>query len=102
MGDNVKEILPEAIKFDKPHHATYKPMPKYVGSPKTYANNIPEPSTGKPDFGVGDKVRQIKYGVGTVKEINNAGADYEVTVEFEGVGLKKFMAHLSKHKKVVE
>ena len=102
LGNNVKEVLPEAIKFDKPHHATYKPMPKYVGSPKSYANNIPAPAQDKPDFEVGDKVRQIKYGVGTVKEINNAGADYEVTIEFEGVGLKKFMAHLSKLKKVAE
>ena len=102
LEDKVKEVIPEAIKFDKPQHATYKPMPKYVGSPKTYSNNIPEPSAGKPDFGIGDKVRQIKYGIGTVKEINNAGADYEVTVEFEGVGTKKFMAHLSKLKKVEE
>ncbi len=52
------------------------------------------------DFGVGDKVRQAKYGIGVVREIVPAGADYEVTVEFSEVGTKKFMAMLSKFKKI--
>ncbi len=51
------------------------------------------------DFAVGDNVRQMKYGVGTVLAINPAGADFEVTVDFPAHGTKKFMAHLSKLKK---
>ncbi len=51
------------------------------------------------DFTVGDDVRQMKYGVGTVVEIKPAGADFEVSVEFPAHGVKKFMAHLSKLKK---
>jgi DNA helicase-2/ATP-dependent DNA helicase PcrA len=39
------------------------------------------PKSGLPDYGAGDFIP--------------AGADYEVTVEFDGVGKKKFMAHLS-------
>lgn len=67
---------------------------------KNYKSALPEPKGKKLDFEVGDKVKQIKYGTGIVKNISPAGADYEVTVEFESVGMKKFMAHLSKLKKV--
>ena len=49
-----------------------------------------------PDYAEGDMVRQMKYGVGKVLGIRPAGADYEVTIEFPGIGVKKFMAHLSK------
>lgn len=52
------------------------------------------------NFEVGDKVKQMKYGIGTVLEIKPAGADFEVTVEFDGKGTKKFMGLLSKLKKV--
>ncbi len=51
------------------------------------------------DFTIGDNVKQMKYGVGTVTDIKPAGADFEVTVEFPAHGTKKFMAHLSKLKK---
>ncbi|MDR1209615.1 MAG: UvrD-helicase domain-containing protein [Clostridiales bacterium] len=51
-------------------------------------------------FSVGDKVRALKYGVGEVAAIAPAGADYEVTVVFPAAGEKKFMAGLSKLKKV--
>ncbi len=57
---------------------------------------IPAPVGVSLDFGVGDRVRQIRYGVGVVTNIAAAGADYEVTVEFPDIGAKKFMAHLSK------
>jgi hypothetical protein len=60
------------------------------------AQNIPAPKDKPLNFAVGDKVRQEKYGVGTVTEIRAAGADYEVTVMFETVGAKKFMAHLAR------
>ena len=52
-----------------------------------------------PSFQKGDKVRQIKYGVGTVVDIRPTGADTELTVEFESVGSRKFLASLSKLKK---
>ncbi len=58
--------------------------------------NLPAPKDKPIDFAVGDKVRQDKYGVGKVVVIRSAGADYEVTVEFESVGRKKFMAHLAR------
>lgn len=80
---------------------SYKPKPAYVGTHNSYkANPIPAPKNVKLDFEVGDKVRQMKYGIGVVKAINPAGADFEVTVEFEKAGVKKLMAMLARLKKV--
>jgi len=67
---------------------------------KNYRTAMPKPKDKNLDFEIGDTVKQMKYGKGVVKDINSAGADYEVTVEFNGIGVKKFMAHLSKLKKV--
>jgi len=53
------------------------------------------------DYSEGDSVKVPKYGVGRVVSISPAGADFEVTVEFEGRGSKKFMAGLSKINKVL-
>lgn len=79
---------------------TYKPKPAYAGSYNSYAGNIPAPKNITLDFKVGDTVRQMKYGRGVVKKISPAGADYEVTVEFERAGEKKLMAMLAKLKRV--
>lgn len=68
--------------------------------PKPYAAEMPKPTNVTIDFTVGDKVRAPKYGIGEVKSIKNAGRDYEVEVAFTGKGTKKFMAGLSKLKKV--
>ena len=44
------------------------------------------------DYTVGDMVRHIKFGVGTVINIVDGGKDYEVTVDFEKSGVKKMFA----------
>ena len=41
------------------------------------------------DYGVGDTVRHVKFGVGIVKDIVEGGRDYEVTVDFDRAGTKK-------------
>lgn len=51
-------------------------------------------------YGVGDRVSHIKFGPGTVQKINDAGRDYEVTVEFDRVGVKKMFAGFAKLKKL--
>ena len=51
-------------------------------------------------YGVGDKVRHIKYGVGIVDAIEKGPRDYQVTVQFEGVGQKVMYAAFAKLKKV--
>jgi DNA helicase-2/ATP-dependent DNA helicase PcrA len=64
----------------------YRPAPRPI---------IPTKAT-PPDYAVGDKVNQSKYGVGEVVDISPAGADYEVTVQFPTAGRKKFMAGLAR------
>lgn len=64
--------------------------------------SMPAPANVVLNFEVGDKVRAPKYGIGTVKAIRPGGADFEVEVAFEGKGTKKFMARLSKLKKITE
>lgn len=64
--------------------------------------DIPAPASFTLDFAVGDKVRAPKYGIGTVKSIHNGGADFEVEVSFGEKGVRKFMARLSKLKKITE
>lgn len=52
------------------------------------------------DYGIGDQVKHIKFGVGTVEGIVEGGKDYEVTVNFEKAGVKKMFAAFAKLKKV--
>ena len=54
----------------------------------------------KLDYGEGDRVRHIKFGDGTVKEIKDGGKDYEVTVEFDTAGQKRMFASFAKLKKI--
>ncbi len=73
---------------------------KKPSSVNPYKTELPKPKNVQLDFEVGDMVRAPKYGIGEVKAIKSAGADYEVSVSFTGKGIKKFMAGLSKLKKV--
>lgn len=50
------------------------------------------------DYTVGDMVRHVKFGVGTVINIVDGGRDYEVTVDFEKSGVKKMFASFAKLK----
>ena len=52
------------------------------------------------DYQVGDTVRHMKFGVGIVKDIAEGGRDYEVTVDFDKVGVKKMFASFAKLKKI--
>lgn len=53
-------------------------------------------------YDVGDTVRHIKFGNGVVTAIVDGGKDYEVTVDFDQVGVKKMFASFAKLKKVNE
>lgn len=41
------------------------------------------------DYGVGDTVKHMKFGVGVVTAITEGGRDYEVTVNFDKAGIKR-------------
>ena len=51
------------------------------------------------DYAVGDRVKHIKFGVGTVVNITEGGRDYEVAVDFDNFGLKKMFASFAKLQK---
>lgn len=52
------------------------------------------------EYGVGDTVKHIKFGVGIVEKIVEGGKDYEVTVNFDKAGVKKMFAAFAKLKKI--
>lgn len=52
------------------------------------------------EYQVGDQVLHVKFGHGIVLEIKDGGKDYEVTVCFDSVGVKKMFASFAKLKKV--
>lgn len=52
------------------------------------------------DYQVGDTVKHIKFGVGIVTSITEGGRDYEVTVDFDRVGIKKMFASFAKLQKL--
>lgn len=56
-------------------------------------------SVGKPDYAVGDRVRHIKFGPGTVEVLEKGDKDYEVTVNFDRCGVRKMFASFAKLKK---
>ncbi|MDD3403366.1 MAG: DNA helicase PcrA [Hespellia sp.] len=53
------------------------------------------------DYEVGDRVRHQKFGDGLVTGITEGGRDYEVTVEFDHVGVKKMFASFARLQKIV-
>ena len=69
----------------------------------------PTPSMGKAftvqkqdglSYKEGDTVRHIKFGIGTVREIEEGKKDYEVTVDFETAGVKRMFASFARLQKV--
>lgn len=74
---------------------TKSPLNSYLQMKKSFHTKAFQPQNFKVtkadslDYGVGDTVRHIKFGVGIVKDIVEGGRDYEVTVDFDKVGVKK-------------
>jgi DNA helicase-2/ATP-dependent DNA helicase PcrA len=79
-----------------------------VGGGKSYSFGSGKPAFGKEfkieplkiDYQVGDRVRHVKFGNGVVTELVSGGKDYEVTVDFENVGVKRMFASFAKLKKI--
>lgn len=58
------------------------------------------PSSSAPEYIVGDRVEHIKYGIGTVAQMEQGPRDYKVTVAFDECGQKIMYAAFAKLKKV--
>ena len=51
---------------------------------------------GKPDYDIGDRVKHVKYGEGTVTDLEPGPRDYKVTVDFDDAGQKIMYAAFAK------
>lgn len=114
----VREI-PDELMDNRPQAPKYKPiatpMPK-----RTAAENKPyiaggglgslsaagigrgmgAVSGGKPDYDIGDRIKHVKYGEGTVTDLEAGPRDYKVTVDFDDAGQKIMYAAFAKLLKI--
>jgi DNA helicase-2/ATP-dependent DNA helicase PcrA len=101
FGDVSEGSFTEELNFDKPtpgiikqNQSTYKPF--LSAETKQFAGS----KMGSLDYGVGDSVKHIKFGLGVVTDITQGGKDYEVTVEFPNFGIKKLLSTFANLKKI--
>lgn len=64
------------------------------------AQNFGVKTNEGPGYDVGDRVRHVKFGEGLVIAMVQGGRDYEVTVQFDEVGVKKMFAGFAKLQKI--
>ncbi len=83
--------------FDKKATFNSKPFTTYSSSSNVGSINK---AVGGLGYDVGDRVRHIKFGEGTVLNITDGGRDYEVLVNFDNAGQKKMFASFAKLKKI--
>ena len=85
--------------FDKPIKNEYK-----QADYKPYLTPATKQFEGKQmcniDYGIGDTVKHIKFGVGIVIDLTKGGKDYEVTVDFPNFGIKKLLSSFAKLDKI--
>ena len=72
---------------------------KAFSTPKPVQNFGAQKGEG-PGYDVGDRVRHMKFGEGLVLSMVSGGRDYEVTVDFDAVGVKKMFAGFAKLQKI--
>ncbi len=85
----------EAI-FDKPRKGVYsQDQASYKPFVTPAAKQFEGSRMGTLDYGVGDTVRHIKFGVGIVTDITKGGKDYEITVDFPNFGIKKLLSNFA-------
>lgn len=94
---------PKAVAVPKRTPAENRPF--IAGGGIGGLNNINGLSKGMPqsadiNYGVGDRVNHMKYGEGTVTNIEMGSRDYQVTVVFDEVGQKVMYAAFAKLRKL--
>ncbi len=76
-----------------------QPFSKQAFSTKP-AQNFGVKAGDGPGYDVGDRVKHMKFGEGLVIAMVQGGRDYEVTVQFDEVGVKKMFAGFAKLQKI--
>ena len=106
----IKEIPRELVELgrefqekkvmDIPMPPSFRQMKQAFKQPAFVPKQFEVKKSDGLDYGVGDTVKHIKFGTGVVTAIVEGGRDYEVTVNFDKVGVKKMFASFAKLKKV--
>lgn len=99
LGTTIQEHKPSMQETPSPKNS-YMQMRQTFRAKPFEAQNFKVTKAVSLDYGVGDTVRHIKFGVGIVRDIVEGGRDYEVTVDFDKVGVKKMFAGFAKLKKI--
>ena len=99
LGTTIQEHKPSMQETPSPKNS-YMQMRQTFRAKPFEAQTFKVPKAASLDYGVGDTVRHIKFGVGIVRDIVEGGRDYEVTVDFDKVGVKKMFAGFAKLKKI--
>ena len=99
LGTTIQEHKPSMQETPSPKNS-YMQMRQTFRAKPFEAQNFKVTKAASLDYGVGDTVRHIKFGVGIVRDIVEGGRDYEVTVDFDKVGVKKMFAGFAKLKKI--
>ena len=103
MAENERAKIPQKEKKDLPEtkaHAAYRQMRENFKTKIMAQQQFEVKKADGLSYNVGDRVRHIKFGNGTVTNIAEGGRDYEVTVNFDRVGVKKMFASFAKLTKV--
>lgn len=99
MAENERAKIPQKEKKDLPEtkaHAAYRQMRENFKTKIMAQQQFEVKKADGLSYNVGDRVRHIKFGNGTVTDIAEGGRDYEVTVNFDRVGVKKMFASFAK------
>ena len=99
LGTTIQEHKPSMQETPSPKNS-YMQMRQTFRAKPFEAQNFKVTKAASLDYGVGDTVRHIKFGVGIVRDIVEGGRDYEVTVDFDKVGVKKMCAGFAKLKTI--
>ena len=91
--------FPEKKLKEIPMPTSYQQMKQAFKQPAFIPKQFEVKKAQGLDYGVGDTVKHIKFGAGVVTDITEGGRDYEVTVNFDKVGVKKMFASFAKLKK---
>ena len=99
MAENERAKIPQKEKKDLPEtkaHVAYRQMRENFKTKIMAQQQFEVKKADGLSYNVGDRVRHIKFGNGTVTNIAEGGRDYEVTVNFDRVGVKKMFASFAK------
>ena len=104
----IQEIPRELVQVGSMIKPKVQELPKqtaYIQAKQAFQAKAFEPKqykvtkADKLEYGVGDRVKHIKFGAGTVENIVEGGKDYEVTVNFDRAGVKKMFVAFAKLKR---